>query len=61
MTPDDIRKTALAILSSTTKLSRGAGGFLGQCVATGGPLSDRQEEWFFQLADKANVEVPEHA
>lgn len=55
MTPDTIRKTALAILSSDTKLSRNAGAFCGQCVATGAPLTEKQEEWFLQLANKAGV------
>jgi hypothetical protein len=61
VTPNEIRKTALAILSSGAKLSRNAGSYLGICVATGAPLTDRQEEWLFQLAERANVEVPQDA
>lgn len=61
MTPDDIRKTALAILSADIPLTRNAGSFLGQLVATGQRLTDRQEEWLCQLAERANVGVPHHA
>lgn len=61
MTPDDIRKTALAILSADIPLSRNAGAFCGQLVATGQALTDRQEEWLLQLAERAKVEVPHHA
>lgn len=57
MTPEYIRKTALAILASGTRLSCNSGSFLGQCVATGAPLTERQETWFLQLAEKADVEV----
>jgi hypothetical protein len=61
MTPDDIRNTALAILNADIPLTRNAGSFLGQLVAVGARLTDKQEEWLFQLAERANVEVPHHA
>lgn len=61
MTPDKIRATALAILSADIPLTRNAGSFLGQLVATGQALTDRQEEWLCQPAERANVEVPYHA
>lgn len=61
MTPDDIRATALAILSADIPLTRNAGSFLGQLVAVGNRLTGPQEEWLLQLAERANVEVPHHA
>lgn len=61
MTPDDIRKTALAILSADIPLTRNAGSFLGQLVAVGNRLTDPQEGWLLQLAERASVEVPHHA
>lgn len=61
MTPDDIRATALAILSADIPLTRNAGSFLGQLVAVGNRLTAPQEEWLLQLAERANVEVPHHA
>lgn len=54
---DTQRKAALAILSSDCRLTRASGSFLGQCAVDPTPLSDKQETWFFQLADKASVEV----
>ena len=51
------RKAALAILSGDCSLSRRAGSFLGQCAGDQTPLSQKQETWFLQLAEKANVEV----
>lgn len=61
MTPDKVRATALSILSADIPLTRNAGSFLGQLVATGQALTDRQEEWLFQLAERAKVEVPHDA
>jgi len=61
MTPDKVRATALSILSADIPLTRNAGSFLGQLVATGQALTDRQEEWLFQLAERAKVEVPQDA
>ena len=57
MTFEAQRKVALAILSSECSLSRKAGSFLGQCVVDESPLTDKQETWFLQLAEKAGVEV----
>lgn len=61
MSPDDIRRVALSILSADIPLARNAGSFLGQLVALGQALTDRQEEWLFQLAERAGVEVPQDA
>ncbi len=60
MTPDKVRATALSILSADIPLTRNAGSFLGQLVAVGNRLTDKQEEWLIQLAERANVEVPHH-
>ena len=57
MTFQDQRKAALAILSSDCKLTRASGSFLGQCAVDQTLLSEKQERWFFQLAEKAGVEV----
>lgn len=51
------RRNALAILSSDTKISRRGGSFLGQCAVDATPLTERQETWFQQLAQKAGLEV----
>lgn len=61
MSPDNIRRVALSILSADIPLTRNAGSFLGQLVATGQALTDRQKEWLFQLAERAKVEVPQNA
>jgi hypothetical protein len=55
---DDFQKrraVALAILTKGDKLTRKAGQFLGQCAVDASPLSERQEEWFGQLAERAGV------
>ncbi|OAO02572.1 hypothetical protein A8B75_11565 [Sphingomonadales bacterium EhC05] len=57
MTFESRRETALKILSTSETLTRKAGSFLGQCVADECPLSDRQQEWFNQLADRAGVNL----
>ncbi len=59
---DEQSRAALAILSSPeNKLTRKAGSFLGQCVVDETPLTDRQLEWFGQLAERAGVEILESA
>ena len=56
MADNSLRTTALAILTGSERLSRKAGSFLGQCVADPAPLSDKQADWFEQLAERAGVE-----
>lgn len=51
------RTAALAILQGDCRLTRKAGSFLGQCVADPSPLTDKQHEWFLQLAERAGVEL----
>jgi len=52
---EEQRRDALTILNSAEKLTRKAGSFLGQCVADATPLTDRQAEWFEQLAERAGI------
>lgn len=54
---DTRRRLALEILTHSDRLTRKAGSFLGQCVADRTPLSDRQQEWLEQLADRAGLTV----
>ena len=56
MADDALRTAALAILTGSERLSRKAGSFLGQCVVDPAPLSDKQADWFEQLAERAGVE-----
>jgi hypothetical protein len=49
------RQQALEILARSERLTRKAGSFLGQCVADATPLSEAQETWFAQLAERAGV------
>ncbi|MEC7819192.1 MAG: hypothetical protein VX454_11095 [Pseudomonadota bacterium] len=56
MVDTSLRTTALAILTGSERLSRKAGSFLGQCVADPAPLSEKQADWFEQLAERAGVE-----
>jgi len=49
------RRDALAILTNSERLTRRSGSFLGQCVADATPLTDRQAEWFEQLAERAGI------
>jgi len=51
--PDDLRKTALALLNSEARISRKAGSFLGQIVADPLPLTEAQAEWLAQLVSRA--------
>ncbi|MBM0169686.1 hypothetical protein [Altererythrobacter sp. C41] len=51
------RALALAILNSGTTLTRKAGSFLGQCAVDPSSLTERQREWFKQLAEKAGLTV----
>lgn len=56
MSDNVLRITALAILTESERLSRKAGSFLGQCVADPAPLTDKQADWFEQLAERAGIE-----
>lgn len=58
---DRRRVLALEILTRGERLTRRSGSFLGQLVADPSPMSDAQAEWFFKLAERAGVEVFDHA
>jgi hypothetical protein len=51
------RRDALAILNNAERLTRKAGSFLGQCAVDASPLTERQIEWFEQLAERAGLRV----
>lgn len=51
------RLLALQVLTSSERLTRKAGSFLGQCAVDQTPLSERQIEWLTQLADRAGIAV----
>lgn len=54
-----IAETAFALLTAhkegETKLTRRAGGFLGQLVAEPTPLTDKQAEWMATLLERAGM------
>jgi hypothetical protein len=54
---DEQRRDALAILNHAEWLTRKAGSFLGQCAVDETPLTDRQETWFEQLAERAGLRM----
>lgn len=59
--PFEVRRAvALEILNRGARLNRRSGSFLGQLIADPTPMSEAQSTWFFQLADRAEVEVPAH-
>lgn len=51
------RAAALAILSKGHGMTRKAGQFLGQLAAHDAPLTEKQVEWFSQLAERAGVQL----
>jgi hypothetical protein len=51
------RRDALAILTNAERLTRRSGSFLGQCAVDASPLTNRQAEWFEQLAERAGFRV----
>ena len=55
------RAAALSVLAADARLTRKAGSFLGQCVADETPLTGKQLDWLLTLAERAGVEVIEHA
>lgn len=52
---ENLRVTALAVLSSGERISRKAGSFLGQIVAEPLPLTESQATWFEQLVARAGL------
>ena len=52
---DEQRREALAILNTAERLTRRSGSFLGQCAVDATPLTDRQADWFEQLAERAGL------
>lgn len=53
---EKLRTAALAILQADIRCTRKAGSFLGQCAVDPSPLTEKQFEWFGQLAERAGVE-----
>lgn len=51
----DHRKAALALLNGDHRLSRKAGGFLGQLAVDSAPMSKKQADWLAQLLDRADL------
>ena len=51
----DHRQAALALLTSTSRLSRKAGQFLGQLAVDPSPMSDAQADWLAKLLDRAGL------
>ena len=49
------RAAALALLNSSTALSRKAGSFLGQLVADATPTTAAQRDWLGKLLDRASL------
>lgn len=51
----DQRTAALALLNGTSRLTRKAGQFLGQCAVDHSPLSDAQHDWLSTLLERAGL------
>ena len=51
----DHRQAALALLTSTSRLSRKAGQFLGQLAVDPSPMSEAQANWLAKLLDRAGL------
>ena len=51
----DHRQAALALLTSTSRLSRKAGQFLGQLAVDPSPMSEAQADWLAKLLDRAGL------
>ena len=51
----DHRQAALALLTSTSRLSRKAGQFLGQLAVDPSPMSEAQADWLGKLLDRAGL------
>ena len=51
----DHRQAALALLTSTSRLSRKAGQFLGQLAVDPSPISEAQANWLAKLLDRAGL------
>lgn len=48
---------SLEILRRNVRLTRKSGSFLGQLVCDPTPMSEKQAEWFEQLADRAGLDL----
>ena len=51
----DHRQAALALLTSTSRLSRKAGQFLGQLAVDPSPMSEAQADWLVKLLNRAGL------
>jgi len=49
------REAALALLNGSSRLTRKAGSFLGQCAVDPTPLSDAQHDWLKTLLERASL------
>ena len=49
------REAALALLNGSSRITRKAGSFLGQCVADPMPLTPSQREWLDTLLERAEL------
>lgn len=49
------REAALALLNGTSRLSRKAGGFLGQLAVDPAPMSEAQADWLTKLLERAGL------
>lgn len=58
MTFDDRRALALAILTKGTGLTTRSAQFAGQLCVPHPPLTDKQETWFWQIVERAGVDIP---
>lgn len=48
---------SLAILTRGDRVSRRAGSFLGQLIVDPTPMTDAQQRWFLQLAERAGLSI----
>lgn len=51
----DHRTAALALLNGSSRITRKAGGFLGQLAVDPAPISMAQAKWLATLLDKAGL------
>lgn len=51
------RGAAIQILTTSEKLTRKAGSFLGQLIVDPTPMTPAQAEWFTKLAARAGVSI----
>ena len=48
---------SLAILTANDRLTRKAGSFLGQLIVDPAPMTEAQQRWFLQLAERAGLSI----